>query len=257
MENMKIPVEVDPNEDSEWNDILRSHGIIPEKPPSPTAQLEEALDEAVKKQHENRLESKDLDELEELEDEEDEDFLNSYKAKRMDELKKLNEKKKFGYVLPLSKDEYETEVTQASNEYFVIVHMSLLSSLQSRLIASILIEVASKFPEIKICDIPATRCIENYPESNCPTLVIYHKTKVVKQYITLVQLGGNSTRLGDVERVLVDIGAVDINDKRLLINQEEEEDLANERRLKFVKKSLRGRSNDSHNGDDEDDDFYE
>ena len=62
------------------NDILRKHGIIPEKPPSPTPMIEEALVEARRLAHENRLESKDLDELAELEDEEDEDFLNQYRS---------------------------------------------------------------------------------------------------------------------------------------------------------------------------------
>jgi hypothetical protein len=62
------------------NDILRKHGIIPEKPPSPTAMIEESLIEARRLAHENRLEGKDLDELAELEDEEDEDFLNQYRS---------------------------------------------------------------------------------------------------------------------------------------------------------------------------------
>jgi hypothetical protein len=61
------------------NDILRKHGIIPEKPPSPTPMIEEALEEARRLAHENRLEGKDLDELAELEDEEDERFLESYR----------------------------------------------------------------------------------------------------------------------------------------------------------------------------------
>ena len=61
------------------NDILRKHGVIPEKPPSPTPIIEEALENAMKKAHENRLEEKDLDELDELEDEEDEAFLDKYR----------------------------------------------------------------------------------------------------------------------------------------------------------------------------------
>jgi hypothetical protein len=61
------------------NDILRKHGVIPEKPPSPTPMIQEALEEARKLAHENRLEGKDLEELDELEDLEDEDFLDSYR----------------------------------------------------------------------------------------------------------------------------------------------------------------------------------
>ena len=64
---------------SEGQKILRSKGIIPEKPPSPTPMIEEALNEARRLAHENRLEGKELDELAELEDEEDEDFLESYR----------------------------------------------------------------------------------------------------------------------------------------------------------------------------------
>ena len=61
------------------NDILRKHGVIPEKPPSPTPFIEEAISEARRLAHENRLEGKDLDELDELEDEEDEVFLEQYR----------------------------------------------------------------------------------------------------------------------------------------------------------------------------------
>ena len=62
------------------NDILRKHKIIPEKPPSPTPMIQQALLEARKQAHENRLENKDLDELKELEDEEDDAFLEKYRS---------------------------------------------------------------------------------------------------------------------------------------------------------------------------------
>lgn len=251
MDNFKIPVEVDPNEDTEWNDILRSHGIIPERPPSPTAELEAALDAAVEAQHENRLQSKDMDELDALEDEEDEEFLNFYKQQRIKQIQELNSKKKYGQIYPINKQEYEKEVTQASNECFVLLHMTCSSQVQSRLLSTIFQDLSRKFPEIKFCEILANRCVENYPDSNCPTLIIYHKTHVVKQFVTLTQLGGNDCKVGDIENVLVDIKAADVNDKRLLINQHDE-DLEEDRKLRFVKKSVR---NDT-NGDD-DDDFFD
>lgn len=67
------------NANVDRNDILRKHGVIPEKPPSPTPMIEEALVEARKLAHENRLEGKNLDELAELEDEEDDNFLEQYR----------------------------------------------------------------------------------------------------------------------------------------------------------------------------------
>jgi len=65
--------------DSIRNDILRKHGVIPEKPPSPTPIIQEALLQARQQAYEDRLEDKDLDELKELEDEEDEAFLEKYR----------------------------------------------------------------------------------------------------------------------------------------------------------------------------------
>jgi hypothetical protein len=41
--------------------------------------IQEALIEATRKAHENRLEDKDVDELDALEDEEDEEFLQQYR----------------------------------------------------------------------------------------------------------------------------------------------------------------------------------
>lgn len=61
------------------NDILRQHGIIPEKPVDPEPLIQEALVEAEHRAYSNRLEDKDIDELDALEDEEDEEFLNSYR----------------------------------------------------------------------------------------------------------------------------------------------------------------------------------
>lgn len=61
------------------NDILRKHGVIPEKPVSPTPMIQEAIEEARQREYDNRLEDKDLDELDALEDEEDEEFLEMYR----------------------------------------------------------------------------------------------------------------------------------------------------------------------------------
>lgn len=252
MNNMKVPVEVDPNEDTEWNDILRQHGVIPEKPPSPTDEIENALDEAIRKQHDNRLENKDIDELDELEDEEDESFLNFYKQKRFNEIKELQSKFKYGQVFPISKNEYEKEVTLNSENNFVILHMSSELQIQSRLLSSLLNQLASKFPEIKVVDIPANRAVENYPDANIPTMLIYHKKDVIKQIITLTELGGNDTKLKDLEGVLLRLKIIDDKDQRLIINQDDYDE--ENRRLRFSKKSIK-QTNDY--SDEDNDDFYD
>ncbi|KAG0668273.1 Phosducin-like protein 2 [Maudiozyma exigua] len=303
-------VQVDESEDTEWNDILRAKGVIPERPPSPTAQLEEALEEALKKQHENRLEDKDLSDLEELEDDEDEEFLQFYKQKRLAELAKLQNKSKFGDVYHINKPEYNKEVTMASqggekfnkennNEMkngtfldsnknasvirdsesaepsdvstsnkdavYVFVHLSLQSKLQSRILAHIFETEAPKFREIKFVEIPANRAIENYPENNCPTLLVYHNGDVIKNLVTLLELSGNKTTTKDFEKLMVKLGAVDEKDNRLQMNQEDEDSYEN-RRNKYTNLSIRTGINSkfnvgvSHDESDEnysnDDDFY-
>ncbi|KAH3902811.1 related to Phosducin-like protein 2 [Saccharomycodes ludwigii] len=256
-------VTVDEAEDTEWNDILRAKGIIPEREPSPTQQLEEALEEALKKQHENRLEDKDLSDLEALEDDEDEDFLNFYKQKRIAQLKKMQEKSKFGEVFHINKPEYNDEITLASSKdesLYVLVHLSLTSKLQSRLLSNIFEIASKKYPELKFVEISANRAIENYPESNCPTLLIYHKGDVIKNLVTLLELGGNDTRLEDFESLMVKVGCVDEKDPRLLINQEDDE-RREEKHLKFAnKKVIRSGNNSKLNlgiGKDDEDDFFD
>lgn len=247
MQNQKFQVEVDPTEDTEWNDILREKGIIPEKPPSPTEELEEALAEIIQNQHDNRLENLNLDELDELEDDEDEDFLNSYKQQRLNELKKLQSNENFGMVYPISKPEWSKEITEASKNHWVLIHLSNQSVLQSRLVSSIWTQLASKFKDIKFCDIEGKRAIENYPDSNCPTIIIYKDGDVVKQYVGLSMLNGNDTRINDFERVLVEVCAVKDNDRRL--TNDLDDDQMESHRLRFQKKAIRD--------DDSDDDFFD
>lgn len=256
MPDQKFQVEVDPTEDTEWNDILREKGIIPQKEPDPTEQLEEALAEAVARQHENRLEDLDIDELDALEDDEDEDFLEFYKQKRMAEMRQLASNEKFGSVYPISKPEWQTEVTDASKKNSVFVHLSSESQIQSRLLGVIIREAALKFKEIKFCEIEGRRAIEGYPDENCPTIIIYKDGELAKQLVTLLMLNGKDTTLKDVEALLVDIGCLTEKDKRLIINQDLDDDLKESHRLRFQKKSIKGRSNLSDDDESDDDDFF-
>lgn len=275
-------VQVDESEDTEWNDILRAKGVIPERPPSPTQQLEEALEEALAKQHENRLEGKDLSDLEELEDDEDEDFLQQYKLKRMAEIAKLQAKSKFGDVIHISKPDYNKEVTLASkgqtvatesdvvevdnpNAVYVFLHLSSQGKLQSRILDHIFQKMAPKYPEIKFVEIPGNRAIENYPDDNCPTLLVYYNGDVLKNMITLLELGGNNTTLKEFEALMVRVGALKDSDDRLIINQDDEES-REDRKLKFannkgIRSGIQSKFNfgvgNSHGGSDqEDDDFF-
>lgn len=212
-----MQVEVNPNEDTEWNDILRQHGIIPEKPKDPEPLIQEALVEAEHKAHENRLEDKDLDELDELEDEEDEKFLEQYRyvpslhpipiftlnangtrQKRLAELTTLQTTAIHNQVYPLQKVDYGREVTEASNQYFVLVHLSSPSggaNPESRILSEIWRQAAAKFGDVKFCEIRADMCIEGYPERNTPTVLVYKDGEIRRQLVTLKEVGGVRTKL--------------------------------------------------------------
>ncbi|KAL4892981.1 thioredoxin-like protein [Aspergillus ambiguus] len=212
-----MQVEVNPNEDTEWNDILRKHGVIPEKPQDPEPLIQEALVEAERKAYENRLEDKDLDELDELEDEEDEAFLEQYRKKRMAELSTIQQTSLYNQVYPLQKVDYAREVTEASNKAFVLVHLTSSSSgnPESRILAELWRQLATKYGDIKFCEIRGNMCIEGYPDRNTPTILVYKDGEIRRQLITLKELRGPRTKIEDLERMLLDLGALKESDVRL------------------------------------------
>ncbi|KAL2849503.1 thioredoxin-like protein [Aspergillus pseudoustus] len=221
-----MQVEVDPNEDTEWNDILRKHGIIPEKPQDPEPLIQAALIEAERKAYENRLEDKDLDELDELEDEEDEAFLNQYRQKRLAEMSTITQASVHNQVYPLQKPDYGREVTEASANCFVCVNLTSSSSnnVESRLLSEIWRRLAVKYGDIKFCEMRGNMCIEGYPDRNTPTILVYHKGEIVKQCVTLMALGGTGTRVEDLENMLVEVGALKESDVRLKKKGDDSED---------------------------------
>ena len=50
--------------------------------------------------------------------------------------------------------------------------------------------MARRFGDIKFCEIIGNMCIENYPEKNTPTILIYRDGDIKKQVVTLRELGG-------------------------------------------------------------------
>jgi len=226
---MDMPVNVpidNPDADTEWNDILRKHGIIPEKPPDPEPIIQEALYNAVQKAHENRLEDKDLDELHELEDEEDDEFLAIYRQKRLAELSTLQKKSVYGQVYPLQKPDYAREVTEESAKAFVLVNLTSTvgGNVESRVLTEVWREAARKFGDVKFCEIRADMCIEGYPERNTPTILVYKDGDIKRQIVTLAQLNGVRTGVKDIGGILVDVGAIRENDARLKVREEDDED---------------------------------
>ncbi|XP_016920812.2 viral IAP-associated factor homolog [Apis cerana] len=196
----------DPNEDTEWNDILRKKGIIPEKPKEVTEEqivdiVENTINEKTGRAP-NDLENKTLDELDELEDEEDEKVLLEYRRKRIAEMKELANKSKYGEVKEISAEDYVQEVNNAGDDIWVILHLYKSGIPLCTLINQHLINLAKKFPTTKFLKSISTTCIPNWPDSNLPTIFIYHNGNMVKQIIGPIELRGMKLTEAELEWML-------------------------------------------------------
>lgn len=213
--------------------------------------IEEAILEARRLAHENRLEGKDLDELDELEDDEDDAFLEQYRQKRMAELSNLQKKSIHGSVYPVSKPDYQREITEASNNGPVFVNLtsSSGSNVESRVLSELWRQAAKEYGDIKFCEIKGNQAIENYPDRNCPTILVYRKGDIVKQVVTLMTLGGVRTNMRHIDDMLVEVGAVPDSDMRVVKRRRAAEDAEEER---LAGKSIKT-SNAARDDDDDDD----
>ena len=82
-----------------------------------------------------------------------------------------------------------------------------------------------------------------------------HCLRVIKNIVTLLELGGNNTTIKDFEKLIVDCGAVSPEDKRLVLYDEGYED---KKSLHFAdKKTIRTGYASNTYADDEDDDFFD
>lgn len=216
-------VEVDATEDTEWNDILRAHKIIPEKEKDPDENREELIAEARQLQYESRLDDLELDELDELEDDEDDAVVQEYKARRMKEMQETVQRSVFGSMIPIAKAEYTREVTEASQSHwvFVFLYKDYLSA--SKKLRPIMSEFAERYGSIKVCAIVSDQAIKNYPDKAVPTILVYHENNMKEQFVGLK----TTTTLGDIEKIAISLGALgedDVRRSRKRVNAQKEEE---------------------------------
>lgn len=203
----------DPNEDTEWNDVLRAKGILPPK------KEKEITEDDIIGMIENTIEQKQnqskdlsvmgLDELDELEDSEDEAVLEEYRRKRIAEMKAMAQKAKFGRVIELTGQDYVQEVTKAGPEIYVVLHLYSRGVPFCSLINQHLNQLAVQYPATKFIKAIATTCIPNYPERNLPTIFVYYEGQMKKQLVGSVELGGPNLSCEELEYMLGQAKAID------------------------------------------------
>ena len=243
----------DPDEDTEWNDVLRSKGILPPKEKEVEIsedQIVNLVEDAVSKRTGEKVvknyEDMTLDELEEFEDEEDERVLQEYRKQRLAQMKQYQQAARFGEVMEITAVDYVQEVNKAGEGIWVVLHLYKTGIPLCALLNRHLQQLAQKFPVTKFLKSISTTCIPNYPDKNLPTIFIYHNGEMKKQHIGPIAFDGMNCSLEDLEWILSDSGA---------IKTELEEDPRKRRQIKDVMtSSLSSGGQYSRNHDDDDDD---
>ncbi|ORY45818.1 thioredoxin-like protein, partial [Neocallimastix californiae] len=166
---------LNPNEDTEWNDILRAQGILPPKEPKP----EEIDPNDLLPTREEILEQSNLDELDELLEDDDRRVLEKYRQKRIAEMQALARKEKYGNLITIDETNFVQEVTEASKECAVVVYMCRDSVPQCRIVTEHMKKLAERFKATKFVKYD----MRAYPDRNFPTLLIYQDGQLKDQLV--------------------------------------------------------------------------
>lgn len=204
----------DPNADTEWNDALRRHNIIPKKNEEKTiteSDVQQIVDHVVAGKLDTNakgLEDMTLEELELVEDEEDERAILEYRRQRLRELAEVTKKSNYGDVVEIRAEDYLQEVTKAGEGIWVVLHLYKQGIPLCSLINQFLSRLANKFPTTKFLRSISTNCIQNYPDRNLPTIFVYHEGKMKTQFVGTTSFGGLNLKIEDLEWMLAESGAV-------------------------------------------------
>lgn len=167
-------------------------------------------------------------------------MLESYRQARLAAMKAARSAAKFGSMTHLSRADFVREVTDASKDAWVIVLLYKDSIDASRMLEEAMVHAAEKFravrvpplrapamraplnhagcrmlptttpPQVKFMKIVADQCIENYPDSNVPSVLVYHDGEMVTTQVGINgPFGGAPVRTIDIEYWLYELGAIE------------------------------------------------
>ncbi|XP_054716210.1 phosducin-like protein 3 isoform X2 [Uloborus diversus] len=203
----------DPNADTEWNDALRRHGILPPKEKEFTEDeivniVENTVQEKLRDSSQKNLEDLSLDDLDLVEDEEDERVLLEYRKKRLAEMKELASKEIFGDVRDISASDYVQQVNKAGPGIWVVLHLYKPVVPLCCMINNYLCTLSKKFPAVKFLRSLSDTCIQNYPDKNLPTIFIYYEGELKEKFIGAEAFGNLNFKCDELEWMLSEVGAL-------------------------------------------------
>ncbi|BFG27076.1 hypothetical protein CerSpe_133500 [Prunus speciosa] len=185
---------------TQWDDIQRKLGNLPEKPPAfKPAPFSPANDQASLPKDKSWIDEKTEQDLEDLEDNPDLDddrFLEEYRKKRLAELRETAKVARFGSVVPISGSDFVREVSQAPADVWVVVILYKEGIAECGVLMQCLEDLAAKYPATKFVKIISTDCIPNYPDRNVPTVLVYNSGAVKANHVGLRSFGRRCTPEG-------------------------------------------------------------
>lgn len=108
-------------------------------------------------------------------------LLYCFREKRLQELR---ESSYFGSMTEISRNDFVAEVTETSKKHPVLVFLYQTANINCQVLARWLTQQAAPtYPSIKFVQIQSTRCIQNYPDANLPTILLYRLGTVQKQLL--------------------------------------------------------------------------
>ncbi|KAL9642856.1 hypothetical protein ABK040_015827 [Willaertia magna] len=199
--------------ETEWTLIQRQHGNLPTLPE------EEDFDKVnyFKSKEEEKFEkliTSNLSELQTIEEEEtleddDELILQQLKQIRLQQLKQQASSNKYNGVRDISATEYVEEVCKSPpKDTFVVIHLFAYGKEDCKILDDKLKVLADRHKYVKFLRIRGDAAIPNYPDTNCPTILVYRGGEMVVQFVGLGSLGGKELTANDLEWKLSRLGIV-------------------------------------------------
>ncbi|CAN0047435.1 unnamed protein product [Bubo scandiacus] len=199
----------DPNEDTEWNDILRDFGVL-----SPKEKLKDEIEETVlhlQKEAEGKMNLEELKEAEDDFDEADRKAIQMYREQHLQEWKCLQRRQKYGKLREICGEQDVKEVTNAPEDVWVIIHLYQSSIPVCLLVNEHLSLLAKNFPEVKFLKAIVNSCILNYHDRCLPIILVYKTGEIKGRFVGVAEWGGIYLEVEELEWKLAEVGAIETN----------------------------------------------
>ncbi|KAE9398332.1 hypothetical protein BT96DRAFT_957631 [Gymnopus androsaceus JB14] len=229
------------DEDTEFNDALRKHGIIPPReptPPSPSPPSSPTFSDIL-----NDFTPSELREIKRM--------IAAYRRQRIADDKAMERKSRFGRVYPIGRDDYTREVTEASKINEEDDEEEEGTAVICFLYKDGIPRSDRAFEHVKTLadSISSFKCIPNLPDSRVPMFIVYKKGDIRNQ---VVAWGADRERkIEELEALLIVGGAVHPPERRGPEDRrkgddseddEDEEDLDRSSRMRSAATSTNGRT---------------